>query len=201
MNNTQFHNLKTENFFEIGIETYLSDDLILYLLENRHSLDGFMKINQLKLKINKYLMYQTTNEKEKHKIIFEKIEEIREKADRKIIELIENLEKNPNLPFRVKMFNCYYFIYSASWLKCCCDRLMISDYFILAYLKMLVLSIVIAFIFYFIAVTGMLVFIFYFVVVFLVVTKKNGFWNGSTTLKKTIQNCFQIALKKIFTMN
>jgi hypothetical protein len=54
-------------------------------------------------------MYQTTNDKEKNKIIFEKIEEIKEKTNRKYIKLIENFENKPNLPFRLKIKSFCFF--------------------------------------------------------------------------------------------
>jgi hypothetical protein len=96
MKNNRVHNLNTEDFFEIGIETNFNNDLYSNL-ENRHSLDGFIVFNQLKLKT--YSMYQTTTDKIKNRIFFEKIEEIQKKASQKFIELIEDFEKKPNLPF------------------------------------------------------------------------------------------------------
>jgi hypothetical protein len=65
--------------------------------------------------LNKILMYHTTNDKENNKIIFEKIEEIQEKAQQKFIELKENFEKNPNLPFRLKIIN--YNLIFINWVE------------------------------------------------------------------------------------
>jgi hypothetical protein len=131
--------LNTENFIEIGIEaigveTFFDNDLCRDLnMGKRQSLSGFFNINQLKLK--KFSMYKTRNDKENNKKIFEKIEEIQKKTNQSLIELIKNCVKKPNLPFRAKIVSFYNLIFDFRRLEKFCDRLIKSDYCIISCLK------------------------------------------------------------------
>jgi hypothetical protein len=105
-------------------------------------------------------MYHTTNDKENNKIIFEKIVEIKKKAQQKLDELIENFKKKPNLNFRAKMLQIYEFFFGLGWCLKFCKRCTKSDYFMFTCLKALIFFIFFGAILYVYTMIGVVFFIF-----------------------------------------